>query len=63
VLRTFIATDIIPVIAPSARAGTGETFNINGDTAAGAIAGALKADRLLLLTDVEGVKDATARSH
>ena len=35
-----------------------ETFNVNGDTAAGAIAGALKADRLLLLTDVSGVKDA-----
>ncbi|MDH5453024.1 MAG: acetylglutamate kinase, partial [Paracoccaceae bacterium] len=36
-----------------------ETFNVNGDTAAGAIAGALKADRLLLLTDVSGVKDET----
>jgi len=35
----------------------GETFNVNGDTAAGAIAGGLKADRLLLLTDVDGVKD------
>ena len=35
----------------------GETYNINGDTAAGAIAAALKADRLLLLTDVSGVKD------
>lgn len=35
-----------------------ETFNVNGDTAAGAIAAALKADRLLLLTDVSGVKDA-----
>jgi acetylglutamate kinase len=36
-----------------------ETFNVNGDTAAGAIAGALQADRLLLLTDVSGVKDAS----
>jgi len=36
-----------------------ETFNVNGDTAAGAIAGALKADRLLLLTDVPGIKDAS----
>ncbi len=35
-----------------------ETFNVNGDTAAGAIAGALQADRLLLLTDVPGVKNA-----
>jgi acetylglutamate kinase len=36
-----------------------ETYNVNGDTAAGAIAGALQADRLLLLTDVPGVKDET----
>jgi len=36
-----------------------ETYNVNGDTAAGAIAGALKADRLLLLTDVSGVKNAS----
>jgi acetylglutamate kinase len=35
----------------------GETYNVNGDTAAGAIAAALKADRLLLLTDVKGVQD------
>ncbi len=38
-----------------------ETFNVNGDTAAGAIAGALQADRLLLLTDVSGVKNADGR--
>ncbi|SDL08959.1 acetylglutamate kinase [Aliiruegeria lutimaris] len=49
---------IIPVVAPLGAGREGETFNVNGDTAAGAIAGALKADRLLLLTDVEGVKDA-----
>ncbi|MFN3936454.1 MAG: acetylglutamate kinase [Gemmobacter sp.] len=58
VLRDLYAAGIIPVVAP---VGTGvednETFNVNGDTAAGAIAGALKADRLLLLTDVAGVKD------
>ncbi|MFV0334872.1 MAG: acetylglutamate kinase [Tropicimonas sp.] len=52
------AHDIIPVVAPLGTGRDGETFNINGDTVAGAIAGALKADRLLLLTDVEGVKDA-----
>jgi acetylglutamate kinase len=46
------------VIAPVGAGRNGETYNINGDTAAGAIAGALKADRLLLLTDVAGVKDA-----
>lgn len=48
----------IPVIAPIGMGRAGETFNVNGDTAAGAIAAALKADRLLLLTDVAGVKDA-----
>jgi acetylglutamate kinase len=62
VLRDLYTAGIIPVIAP---VGTGmkdnETFNVNGDTAAGAIAGALQADRLLLLTDVPGVKDASGR--
>ncbi|WP_434289232.1 acetylglutamate kinase [Celeribacter sp. SCSIO 80788] len=50
--------NLIPVIAPVGAGRNGETFNVNGDTAAGAIAGALKADRLLLLTDVSGVKGA-----
>ncbi|QUJ75656.1 acetylglutamate kinase [Sulfitobacter albidus] len=50
--------ELIPVIAPLGMGRGGETYNINGDTAAGAIASALKADRLLLLTDVSGVKDA-----
>jgi acetylglutamate kinase len=54
---------MIPVIAPSARARNGETYNINGDTVAGAIAAALKADRLLLLTDVAGVKNAEGRGR
>ena len=58
ILRTLFDTAMIPVIAPLGAGRNGETFNINGDTAAGAIAGALKADRLLLLTDVEGVKTA-----
>ncbi len=57
ILRDLHAASAIPVIAPLGMGRNGETFNINGDTAAGAIAGALKADRLLLLTDVEGVKD------
>ena len=51
--------ELIPVIAPLGMGLNGETFNINGDTAAGAIAAALKADRLLLLTDVSGVKNAS----
>lgn len=57
ILHAMFAADIIPVIAPLGMGRNGETFNINGDTAAGAIAGALKADRLLLLTDVAGVKN------
>lgn len=57
-LHTLARDEIIPVIAPLGQGPAGETFNINGDTAAGAIAGALNADRLLLLTDVAGVKGA-----
>ncbi|OYU17359.1 MAG: acetylglutamate kinase [Rhodobacteraceae bacterium PARR1] len=59
VLRDLYNAGIIPVVAPVATGmADNETFNVNGDTAAGAIAGALKADRLLLLTDVAGVKGA-----
>ncbi|UWR42845.1 acetylglutamate kinase [Phaeobacter inhibens] len=57
VLHHLFEQDMIPVIAPIGAGPNGETFNINGDTAAGAIASALKADRLLLLTDVSGVKN------
>jgi len=59
VLHQMHEAGIIPVIAPLGTGREGETYNINGDTAAGAIAAALRADRLLLLTDVEGVKDAS----
>ncbi len=55
VLDKIIKAELIPVIAPVAMSETGETYNINADTFAGAIAGALKAKRLLLLTDVAGV--------
>ncbi len=58
VLHHLFENDIIPVIAPIGAGRDGETFNINGDTAAGAIAESLNADRLLLLTDVSGVKNA-----
>ena len=58
ILMDLFNGNSIPVIAPLGAGENGETFNINGDTAAGAIAGALKADRLLLLTDVAGVKNA-----
>lgn len=58
ILRDLYNAGLIPVIAPVATGvADNETFNVNGDTAAGAIAGALQADRLLLLTDVAGVKD------
>ena len=58
VLENLFESNTIPVIAPLGSGRDGETFNINGDTMAGAIAGALNADRLLLLTDVAGVKNA-----
>jgi len=57
VLALFERSDIIPVIAPIGVGETGETFNINADTVAGAVAAAVKATRLLLLTDVTGVLD------
>jgi acetylglutamate kinase len=49
--------DYIPVIAPIGVSAEGQTFNINADTVAGALAGALDAKRMLLLTDVAGVMD------
>jgi acetylglutamate kinase len=49
--------ELIPVLAPVAASAAGGTFNVNADTFAGGIAGALKAKRLLLLTDVRGVLD------
>jgi acetylglutamate kinase len=57
-LRALASAETIPVIAPIGTGRNGETYNVNGDTAAGAIAASLKADRLLLLTDVPGVKNA-----
>ena len=50
--------DYVPVVAPIGVAEDGQTYNINADTVAGALAGALKAKRMLLLTDVPGVLDA-----
>lgn len=57
ILETLAKSDIIPVIAPVGQGPDGETYNINADTAAGAIAAALSATRLFLLTDVPGVLD------
>jgi len=58
VLEVFISSDFIPVVAPVGAGRTAdETFNVNADTASGAVAGAMSAARLMLLTDVQGVKD------
>jgi acetylglutamate kinase len=57
VLNQILGRELIPVLAPITASAQGETFNVNADTFAGHIAGALKAKRLLLLTDVAGVLD------
>jgi acetylglutamate kinase len=57
VLDQILGRELIPVLAPIAQGSDGETYNVNADTFAGAIAGALHAKRLLLLTDVSGVLD------
>ena len=56
-LNQLIGYELIPVLAPLASSKEGKTYNVNADTFAGAVAGALKAKRLLLLTDVPGVLD------
>ena len=56
-LDLLARSEMIPVIAPVAPGRDGHTYNINADTFAGAIAGALNATRLLFLTDVPGVMD------
>ncbi len=61
VLRLLIGAEIVPVVAPVGVGADGVTYNINADTVAGAVAGALGAERLLLLTDVPGVMDANRR--
>jgi len=57
-LRDLLDRGYIPVVAPIAKAQSGEALNVNADTAAGRIAGALGAAKLMLMTDVSGVKDA-----
>ncbi len=61
VLRTLEEANFIPVVAPTGYGRDGQTHNINADVAAGKIAGALKADKLILLTDVEGVRDKAGK--
>ena len=57
VLQTLDRSDIIPVIAPVGGGDNGETFNINADLVAGKVAEALRAEKLILLTDVDGIRD------
>ncbi|MGZ5849738.1 MAG: acetylglutamate kinase [Methyloceanibacter sp.] len=57
IIDVIIQSDLIPVVAPIGVGANGETLNVNADTFAGALAGAMKAKRLLLLTDVDGVLD------
>ena len=57
VLDQVLGRELIPVLAPVCQGADGETYNVNADTFAGAIAGAVKAKRLLFLTDVPGVLD------
>jgi acetylglutamate kinase len=61
ILSQMIGREMIPVLAPVATSADGGTFNVNADTFAGAVAGALKAKRLLLLTDVPGVLDKSKK--
>jgi acetylglutamate kinase len=58
VLKLLIGADSVPVIAPVGVGADGQTYNIKADTVAGAVAGALEAARMLMLTDVPGVMDA-----
>ncbi len=55
IIETLVAKSYVPVIAPVGAGEDGESYNINADYAAGHIAGALRADKLVLLTDVEGI--------
>jgi len=57
-IASLVKDGFIPVIAPTGHGDQGETFNINADIVAGAVAAALKAEKLVLLTDVEGVLDS-----
>jgi len=60
-MQGLVQDGFIPVIAPTGHGDQGETYNINADIVAGAVAAALKAEKLVLLTDVEGVLDSEKR--
>jgi acetylglutamate kinase len=61
ILDAVLKAELIPVLAPVAMGENGQAYNVNADTFAGAIAGAMRAKRLLLLTDVPGVLDKDRR--
>ncbi len=61
VLDQILGRELIPVLAPVATSANGQTYNVNADIFAGCIAGALKAKRLLMLTDVPGVLDKSKK--
>lgn len=61
VLTTLTESGFIPVVSPISADDNGDGFNINADTAAGTLAGALSASRLMMMTDVEGVMDKEKR--
>jgi len=60
-LNSLIEKNIIPVIAPMGKDDKGQVYNINADTAAGTVANKIKAERLLLMTDVPGVNDKNGK--
>ena len=60
-LKSLVSQDLIPVVAPIGLGAAGETYHINADPAAGAVAAAVDASRFMLLTDVEGVLDKDRR--
>jgi acetylglutamate kinase len=62
-LRDLIDADYVPIISPVAGGANGETFNINADYVAGAVSGALQAEKLILLSDIKGLyKDVNDES-
>ena len=61
ILETLDKNEFVPVIAPIGKGGNGETLNINADFVASKIASALKAEKLILMTDTEGVKNKTGK--
>ena len=60
-IRTLLDAGYVPVVAPTAADETGQTYNINADLVAGEVAAALQAEKLVLLTDTDGILDTQSR--